>query len=162
MPYDIIIGSYTSLSNSIWLDVARSHIIMVAGKRGSGKSYTIGVIAEELSNLDKETAENIAPLIFDTMGIFWTMKFKNDKELELLEKWNLKPKNLPVKIWVPYGKYKEYEKRQIPIDEKFAIKASELNAEDWITLFNLSITDPISVIIEKTLANLEETQDYDI
>ncbi|HLF53642.1 MAG TPA: LAGLIDADG family homing endonuclease, partial [Candidatus Nanoarchaeia archaeon] len=30
-------GNYTSLSNKIWMDVARSHVILVAGKRGSGK-----------------------------------------------------------------------------------------------------------------------------
>ena len=71
MPYDIIIGrnkedkekfkdqgliyigkgyvkmgNYTSISNKIWLDVVRSHIMLIAGKRGSGKSYSIGVIAE--------------------------------------------------------------------------------------------------------------------
>jgi uncharacterized protein len=94
MPYDIIIGrddsdkknfgkqgliklgkgyvhmgQYTSLSNPIYLDVARSHIILVAGKRGSGKSYTLGVIAEEISDLPSGVRENIAPLIFDTMGI---------------------------------------------------------------------------------------------
>src|SRR3989338_7452242 len=30
-------GNYTSLSNKIWIDVARSHVVLVAGKRGSGK-----------------------------------------------------------------------------------------------------------------------------
>ena len=30
-------GQYTSLSNRILMDVARSHVILVAGKRGSGK-----------------------------------------------------------------------------------------------------------------------------
>ena len=39
-------GNYTSLSNKIWMDVARSHVILIAGKRGSGKSYTLGAIAE--------------------------------------------------------------------------------------------------------------------
>src|SRR3989344_4494927 len=102
MPYDIIIGrdavdkekfgsrgliylgkgyvkmgNYTSLSNKIWMDIARSHIILIAGKRGSGKSYSLGAIAEELSNLQGDVSKNIASLIFDTMGIFWTMKFKN-------------------------------------------------------------------------------------
>jgi len=38
-------GNYTSLSNKILMDVARSHVILVAGKRGSGKSYTLGTIA---------------------------------------------------------------------------------------------------------------------
>src|SRR3989344_3235562 len=30
-------GNYTSLSNKIYMDVARSHVVLVAGKRGSGK-----------------------------------------------------------------------------------------------------------------------------
>ena len=92
-------GNYTSLSNKIWMDVARSHIILVAGKRGSGKSYTIGAIAEEISNLPPETSQNIASIIFDTMGIFWTMKYKNEKDRALLDEWDLKSKSLPVKIF---------------------------------------------------------------
>ena len=94
----VTMGNYTSLSNLIWMDIVRSHVILIAGKRGSGKSYSIGVLAEELSNLPEEVKKNIAPLIFDTMGIFWTMKFKNEKEIGLLEEWNLKPKNLQANI----------------------------------------------------------------
>jgi len=60
----VTMGNYTSLSNLIWLDVVRSHVILVAGKRGSGKSYSIGIIAEEISDLDEEVKKNIAPLIF--------------------------------------------------------------------------------------------------
>jgi ABC-type multidrug transport system ATPase subunit len=82
-------GQYTSLSNKIFLDVVRTHVILVAGKRGSGKSYTLGVLAEQLSDLPKEVSQNIAPIIFDTMGIYWTMKYPNQKEKELLEKWEL-------------------------------------------------------------------------
>lgn len=156
-------GNYTSLSNVIWLDVARSHVIMVAGKRGSGKSYTLGAIAEELCDLPEEVSENIAPLIFDTMGIFWTMKYKNEKESELLQDWDLKPKNLPVVVWAPYGYFNEYEKRQVEVDKKFALKASELEIEDWITTFNLSITDPISVVIQRCLGELiDEKNSYDL
>ena len=29
----VTMGNYSSLSNKIWLDVARSHVIMIAGKR---------------------------------------------------------------------------------------------------------------------------------
>jgi len=151
----VTMGQYTSLSNLIWVDVARSHVIMVAGKRGSGKSYTLGVLAEELCDLPKEVSQNIAPIIFDTMGIFWTMKFKNDKEAELLQDWNLKPKNLPVQIFAPYGFYHEYEKRQIPVDKKFALEASELGAEDWILTFDLEIMDPASIVIQQALDKLK-------
>ncbi|MCX6750815.1 MAG: DUF87 domain-containing protein, partial [Candidatus Pacearchaeota archaeon] len=66
----------------IFTDVIRSHVILVAGKRGSGKSYTLGVLAEELSILPKEVSQNIASLIFDTMGIYWTMKYPNEKDKE--------------------------------------------------------------------------------
>ena len=131
-------GQYTSLSNKIWMDIARSHVVLIAGKRGSGKSYTLGTIAEELSNLPQEAAKNIASIIFDTMGIFWTMKFKNEKDKELLDSWGLKTKNLPVKVFVPFGKAEEYKEKNIPFDQTFALLPSELDAEDWITLFNLN------------------------
>lgn len=56
----VTMGQYTSLSNPIYVDVARSHVILVSGKRGSGKSYTLGVIAEELASLPLEERKNIA------------------------------------------------------------------------------------------------------
>jgi uncharacterized protein len=187
MPYDIIIGrddsdkkrfgkkgliylgkgyvkmgNYTSLSNLIYMDVARSHVILVAGKRGSGKSYSLGVIAEELSFLPKEVGQNIAPLIFDTMGIFWTMKYKNEKDKALLNEWKLKTRNIPMRVFVPYGKFEEYEKNQIPVDKKFALKASELEIGDWLLTFGLKLIEPVSILIERAINNLKEKQDFDI
>lgn len=150
-------GQYTSLSNKIWLDVARSHVIMIAGKRGSGKSYTLGVIAEELANLPLETSQNIASLIFDTMGIFWTMKYENEKDKALLEEWELKTKALPVKVFIPFGKIEQYQANSIPFDKTFALKASELEAEDWITLFNLQLTSLEGVLIENTINELKDS-----
>jgi len=179
MPYDIIIGrdkedqkkfgergliyigkgyvkmgNYTSLSNKIWLDIVRSHVILIAGKRGSGKSYSIGVLAEELSSLPEEVRKNIAPLIFDTMGIFWTMKYKNEKESGLLEEWDLKSKILPITVWIPAGYFEEYESRGIPVDKKFALAANELEIEDWLSIFNLEFTSPQSILIQKTISRL--------
>jgi len=155
-------GQYTSLSNKIFMDVARSHVVLVAGKRGSGKSYTLGVIAEELSNLPKEVSQNIASLIFDTMGIYWTMKFENEKDKKILQEWDLKPQNLPVKVFVPFGHYNNYLEKGIPSDEKFALDAEELNPEDWVLTFGLDITNPVSVLIERTITRLKEQEDFSI
>tara|TARA_Y100000310_G_scaffold116790_1_gene115481 strand:- start:6598 stop:7908 length:1311 start_codon:yes stop_codon:yes gene_type:complete len=155
-------GQYTSLSNKIFMDVARSHVVLVAGKRGSGKSYTLGVIAEELSNLPKEISQNIASLIFDTMGIYWTMKFPNEKDKELLYEWNLKSKKLPVKIFVPFGHYEKYLEKRIPVDKKFALDVSELNSEDWIITFGLDMINPVAVLIERTLSKLKEQGKFGI
>src|SRR3989338_7558307 len=188
MPYDIIIGrdesdkknfgkkgliklgkgyvrmgQYTSMSNNIFMDVARSHVILIAGKRGSGKSYTLGTIAEEISSLNEEERENIAPLIFDTMGIFWTMKYENEKEKSLLNEWGLKPKKLPVKVFAPYGYFDYYVENGIPVDSPFAIKVSDLETEDWALIFNLSFIDPVAVIIERIIFSLKEKSDgFDI
>ena len=156
----VTMGNYTSMSNKIWLDVVRTHVILIAGKRGGGKSYSIGVIAEELSDLPEEVKQNIAPLIFDTMGIFWTMKYKNEKELELLEEWGLKSKNLPIRVWVPGGYLEEYEKRGIPADNRFALGASELDIEDWLSIFQLDMISQISVLIQKVIAKLAKKQVY--
>jgi hypothetical protein len=137
------------------MDVARSHIVLVAGKRGSGKSYTLGAIAEEISNLPPEISKNIASLMFDTMGIFWTMKYKNEKDKELLSEWDLQAKSLPVKVFVPFGRVEDYKQKGIPLDATFALKASELEAEDWITVFNLEMTSLPGVLIERTINELK-------
>ena len=151
-------GQYTSLSNKIFMDVARSHVILVAGKRGSGKSYTLGVLTEELANLPKDISQNIASIIFDTMGIYWTMKYRNEKDKTLLGEWDLKPKQSPIKVFVPFGYYNTYTEKGIPVDEKFALDVTELNAEDWILTFGLDIIHPVAILIERTLARLKEAK----
>ena len=155
-------GQYTSLSNKIFMDIARSHVVLVAGKRGSGKSYTLGVIAEELSALPKEAGQNIASIIFDTMGIYWTMKFKNEKDKELLREWDLKQKNLPVKIFVPFGYYDNYLEKGIPADDVFALDVNEMNPEDWVLTFGLDLINPIAVLIQRILTKLKEEGNYDL
>src|SRR3989344_4697830 len=147
MPYDIIIGrndpdkikfgsrglvnigksfvkmgQTTSLANNILLDVARAHVILVSGKRGSGKSYSLSVIAEEISKMQEDVRENIAVLMFDTMGIFWTMKFPNKRDEKILTEWGMKPEAIKVDIFTPLGYYDEYQKKGIPADRAFAIK----------------------------------------
>jgi len=155
----VTMGNYTSLSNPIYMDVVRSHVVLISGKRGSGKSYTIGTMAEALSSLGVEESGNIAPLIFDTMGIFWTMKYKNEKDRELLDEWGLKAKNIPMKVFAPFGYYQEYRDKGIEVDAEFAIKISELEPADWITLLELKYTDPIAVTIESVISELKESKD---
>jgi len=155
----VTMGNYTSLSNPIFMDVARSHVVLVSGKRGSGKSYTLGAMAESLSDLGVEESGNIASLIFDTMGIFWTMKYKNVKDEDLLDEWELKAKNVPMKVFAPFGYYQEYKDKGVDIDAEFAIKISELEPSDWVTLFELKFTDPIAVVIESVVSELKESKD---
>jgi len=54
-----------SAGGPVGLDLAGPHAAVVVGKRGSGKSYTLGVLAEELARVD-----GIAPVVVDPMGAF--------------------------------------------------------------------------------------------
>ncbi len=47
------------------VNVDRPHAALVVGKRGYGKSYTMGVLAEELAR-----TAGVAPVVVDTMGVF--------------------------------------------------------------------------------------------
>ncbi len=156
-------GNTSSLTNPILMDVARSHVVLVAGKRGSGKSYTLGVIAEELASLPDEVSQNLATLIFDTMGIFWTMTYANEKEKDLLKSWDIKAKKLPVRILVPEGYASYYKDLGIPVTKSFAFKASDLSADDWTSTFGLDFLHPASIAIEKVVAKMHERKrEYDL
>lgn len=149
-------GQLTSLSNRVMMDVSRSHVVLVSGKRGSGKSYSLGVIAEEITNLPSEVSQNIGVLIFDTMGIFWTMAYKNQKEAELRKNWNIDAKTLPLQVFVPQGYFEEFKEKGIPADKPFALKVSEISADDWIITFNLDFTNPIAMAIQRAVTRLYE------
>ncbi|MDP3917364.1 MAG: ATP-binding protein [Nanoarchaeota archaeon] len=156
-------GPTTSISNDVFLDVARTHVMLIAGKRGSGKSYSASVIAEEISRMEEDVKKNIAVLFFDTMGIFWTMKYPNRRQEHLLEQWKLRPSGININVFAPSGYYDKYKKMGIPADEPFSIKTSELDAGDWAGVFGVGVTDPIGIAIEKILSELKDKgRDYSI
>ncbi|HJX06271.1 MAG TPA: ATP-binding protein [Candidatus Nanoarchaeia archaeon] len=156
-------GRTTSLSNKILLDVISSHVIFVCGKRGGGKSYTMGVIAEGISDLPLEVRNNISVIMLDTMGVYWTMKYPNKQDQLLLEEWGLEPKGLNINIYTPIGYFNDYKGKGIPTDASFSIKPSELDGSDWCLTFDINPNEPIGVLIEKIIHELkEEKKEYDI
>lgn len=155
-------GQTTSLSNSIFMDVIRSHVIFIVGKRGGGKSYSAAAMAEGMIDLPDEISKNLSIIMLDTMGIYWTMKYPNEKDADLLEQWKLKPKGLKkIKIFVPYGYFEKAKQQGIPVDEPFSIKPSELTGEDWRLAFELQSSNPVSILIEKILGDFAEQKIHD-
>jgi hypothetical protein len=154
----ITMGNVVSLGNNIMLDALRPHVILIAGKRGSGKSYTMGVIAEGLASLEEETANSITSLIIDTMGIYWTMKDPNYKEADLLKQWGYQPtafKN--INVFVPKGAFDMVKEENVEMaDYPFSISANELSTSDWCDIFGFSINDEYGILINKVLEALEE------
>jgi len=152
-------GRVTSLSNNVFLDVTRAHVFFVVGKRGSGKSYTMGVIAEGISDLPVEIKNNISIILLDTMGIYWTMKYPNQKDKELLKEWGLKAKSLDVKIYTPAGYFKDFKAKGIPTDFPFSISPSELDASDWCMSFGVNENTTVGVFIERIIYGLKGDED---
>jgi hypothetical protein len=142
------------LTNPVLMDVIRPHVVLILGKRGSGKSYTGGVLAEEITTLPEEIKQNLACLMIDTMGIFWSMKNPNDQDVLLLANWGLKPKAFPVRNIVPIGLTDFYDKAGIGYDGTFSVKPSELSVGDWALTFDINILESLGILLERVLKKL--------
>ncbi|HLD43018.1 MAG TPA: ATP-binding protein [Candidatus Nanoarchaeia archaeon] len=149
-------GQTTSLSNPIYMDVSQSHAVFICGKRGSGKSYTMGVIAEGMAHLPEQIANRLAIVILDTMGIYWTMKYPNKQEEELLEEWGIKGKPLSPLIFAPVGYFSQFKEKGIPVDYPFSLQPSQLSAFDWCHAFGIDINSPLGVLIERVIGKLQD------
>ena len=142
------------LANPVYLDFNQPHAILVAGKRGTGKSYTLGVMLEGISELDVSLKNNITSIFFDTMGIYWTMKYPNFKDSELLTKSDIKPKSCDITLYAPKGSYDSLLKKGIPVDKSFSIRPNEINFENWCELFDIELTSKSGLLLERSIEGL--------
>ncbi len=150
-------GDEAHLTNPIHMDVIRPHIVLVCGKRGSGKSYSAGVIAEEMTRLPHKIKENLSVIMIDTMGIYWSMKRPNEKERDRLEEWGLKPEGMKnMKFFVPKGHAQKYQEAGIEFDATFTLPCSELSSQDWIITFGFSMIDEYGLAIHRAVKSLQD------
>lgn len=161
----IKMGDTVSLANKVLLDVIRPHVILVCGKRGEGKSYTMAQIAEGvISMLPRDISQNISMLFLDTMGIFWTMKYPNYREEAIVHQWGMEPHGLDnVRLFVPGGKFAEMREDGMPVDEPFYLTTSEIGPLEWATTLGISPTDQDGILISRVIARLmRRGEKYDI
>ncbi len=151
-------GEDAHLTTKVFMDFMSPHIILITGKRGTGKSYISGVMAEEICRLPEDERKNIGVVFIDTMGIFWSMKNPNDQQSKLLNEWEMKPEGIDnVKVYVPYSQEDEFRKAGIPVDGGISIAPYEFSAEEWRLAFNLEPTDPAGVSLEKCINELSDS-----
>jgi DNA helicase HerA-like ATPase len=156
-------GEEAHLTNKIMVDLVRPHVILICGKRGTGKSYSAGVVAEEISKLPDEIRKNLTVLMIDTMGIYWSMKNPNDRDSELLRQWDLKGKGMDATLFAPKGQIPDFEEAGVPWDKKFALSPTELTVEDWALAFELSLIQPLGIALERVIRKVKsEKENYDL
>lgn len=149
-------GENPVLGRKILMDIAEPHVVLICGKRGGGKSYSLAILLEEMARQPAEIRGRISVIAIDTVGIFWTLKVPNKEEAAELAEWELKPAATNVKVLIPKGKVDFYKEKEIPFDDAFTIKASELDAVEWMALFKLTWKDAEGVLITRIIENMKE------
>jgi len=149
-------GEKPVLGRRILCDVAKPHLVLICGKRGGGKSYTMAVMLEEFARQPFEIKQRLSVIAIDTVGIFWTMKIPNKEEVQELERWDLKPDKTGVRVLVPKGKLDFYKKKELPIDGSFTLKTSELDDVEWLALFKLTLNDAEGVLLSRVIEEVKE------
>jgi len=145
------------------LTVPRTHSF-IAGFGGvvSHNSYTGAVIAEELAALPRDIRENLSIILIDTMGIYWSMRFKNTKEANLLKEWGLKPQTYDTMFFVPKIHRKFYDEVNVE-SRPFILSCGEITAEDWLLTFDFSPMEAHGIAIERAVKQVrEKNRVYDI
>ncbi|MBI2085514.1 MAG: ATP-binding protein [Candidatus Aenigmarchaeota archaeon] len=152
------LGEDAHMTSKILLDLVRPHVMLICGKRGTGKSYSLGVIAEEIAALPEDLKKNLAVIIIDPMGIYWSMKNPNEKDSELLRKWELKPKGIDINLFIPAGKAKEYEMSGILWDNTISLPAGEFSAEDWALTFKIEPFGDEGILLGRVIKRLKDRE----
>jgi hypothetical protein len=144
------------LKEDVYLDVNSPHMILIAGKRGTGKSHTLSAIMEGLACLPEEARNIISLVVVDTMGIFWSLQVPNLKEVRELSHWGIDPKEFDVRVFYPEGLKENYSKYSEYFHEGFKIYPSELTLSDWMFLFNLKEVQAQISLLSKVLDEANE------
>lgn len=150
----LFIGHNLEDDSDVHINANKSRAIAICGKRGSGKSYTMGVIIEELLREGNSTI-----FVVDPMGIFHTMSLPNLDQERILWKEGESPEGYPTKILVPgnpvirYGDpeiVKTLENRGIVI-EQLRLNPSDITPEAWCDLFDFNINEPLGIALYRAI-----------
>lgn len=149
----------TGPRRKLWLDITGEQVVAIFGKRGTGKSYSLGVIAEGLAaGAGESSIANIttprAALVLDVMDIFWSTQIpladggspELRRQFHNMQKSGMKALPLNVDVWIPAG----FERSEIdpPSVRSLVIGASDLDAGDWGALFDIDmLTEPRGMLL---------------
>jgi len=94
------LGVYRAIDGSdgapVTLDLERPHAVTVVGKRGYGKSHTLGVLAEELAE-----TPGLAPVLVDPMGAFEPLGGQDEIAAKVTTDPTVDPAALDPASWCP-------------------------------------------------------------
>lgn len=134
----------------VHFDVSKEKVISIVGRRGQGKSYTLGTMAEGLSTTADSPISRIersrAVILFDPLNVFqWTYvslehignasgELRN--QITLREQWDIPSVPLNVQVWVPSG----YRSPLYPSHYRdLSLGVSDFTLDDWSALTGFDV-----------------------
>ena len=143
---------------SVWWSFEREAVVGIFGKRGSGKSYTLGVFVEGLATESGESAvgsvEDRAALVFDTLNIFQYAPVRcseipdtalREEALRRLRTFGLTDCPVSVRVSFPAGTEEPFYPETY---EPFAVDTALIRPEDYAHLFEINLyRDPIGQLL---------------
>ena len=155
----LYIGQEIEDKDDVYIDASSARSILACGKRGTGKSYTLGNVVEEIHT---ET-NDVVPIVIDPMGIYWTMAEENDEQRDLLWDWGITEQGFPVNLLVPgdpeerYGEdiVREFRSRGIDLNP-LLLNPSDMSPDGWCDLFDLNINKPMGITLYRAIRELNE------
>lgn len=137
-------------ARNLWLDISGEQVVAIFGKRGTGKSYTLGVIVEGLGSGAGEKKLSVAStprgaLVLDIMDIFWTSTLplrsgaapELTRQYELMRSKGFTAEAVGVDVWIPAG----FQNQEIDpsVVHALRISPSDMSLDDWGALFEFDI-----------------------
>lgn len=144
----------------VYLDLADPHCMLVLGKRGTGKSYTLGVLLEGFSGLEEEARQGLAVLVVDTMSVFHSLKTPNNSRGEVARMGDfhsLDPRSLDnIRIAMPRLSEKRLAEKGVEAhrDISLAIRPEDVSPHLWLRLFKLEASSALGSLLLSCLRSM--------
>lgn len=148
-------SSQGELREDVHIDLNNPHMVTVCGKRGSGKSHTLGVFMEELMSLPRMVQDNLSGLVVDAMGIYWSLQVETQSK-DALSDWDLTPEEYPITVYYPAGLEDRYEDVSEYFHEGFELYPSELTLDDWFYVLDIDETQAQAGLLAQVIEGVEE------
>lgn len=136
----------------VYVATDRSRAVFIAGKRGSGKSYTLGRLAEDVHVLGRHLV-----IVVDPLSIFWTTAIPAN---------GAQP--IPVRVITPgdpdaiLGPNLTAAMRDHGVQlARLWLNPSDLTADAWLGLFNLRLDEPQGIALSRAI-RAQEGEHYTI
>lgn len=144
----------TGKSPNVWLTTNKEQVIAIVGKRGSGKSFTLGVIIEGLAAAEATSAVGAQALrrglvVFDPLDVYWSSRFtvsassnpEAAKHFVMAQRAGVADVEICVEAWVPGVHYRR------PVDPDWfrtlQVAVPALSVDEWGLLLDVNmIADP--------------------